>query len=77
MAYVTNQDKMMAAVLMDEQLMKYGGYTPADIPESIYMAMDSDNYVIASVATIIHRYKEGANQKEIYNQINQFLQSKV
>lgn len=77
MAYTTNQDKMMVAVLMDEQLMKYGGYTPSEIPESIYTAMDSDNYVINSVATIIHRYREGATNKEIYNQINQYLQTKV
>ena len=67
----------MAAVLMDEQLMKYGGYKPSEIPENIYAAMDSDNYVINAVATVIHRYKEGASTKEIYNQINQYLQTKV
>ena len=77
MAYITNQVKMMVAVLMDEQLMKYGGYTLSEIPENIYTAMDSDNYVINSVATIIHHYKEGATNKEIYNQINQYLQTKV
>ena len=65
MAYITNQDKMMVAVLMDEQLMKYGGYTLSEIPENIYTAMDSDNYVINSVATIIHHYKEGATNKNI------------
>ena len=67
MAYITNQDKMMVA----------GGYTLSEIPENIYTAMDSDNYVINSVATIIHHYKEGATNKEIYNQINQYLQTKV
>lgn len=77
MPYTTNENKMMAAVLMDEQLMKYGGYESSEIPESIYAAMDSDNYVINAVANIIHRYKEEASAKEIYNQINQYLQTKV
>ena len=48
MAYITNNEKMLQAVLLDERLMKFGGYSPADIG-NIYQALDSDNYVINAV----------------------------
>ena len=50
MAYIDNQSKMMLAVLNDEQLMKIGEYSPADIPDNIYTALDSDNCIINAVA---------------------------
>ena len=37
MAYISNNDKMLQAVLLDERLMKFGGYTPEDIG-NIYQA---------------------------------------
>lgn len=77
MAYITNQEKMMLAVLMDEQLMKIGEYLHTDIPDNIYTAMDSENCVINAVATIISRRDTGATDKEIYNQINQYLQNQL
>lgn len=77
MAYIDNQSKMMLAVLNDEQLMKFGEYSPADIPDNIYSALDSDNYIINAVATIIYRKSLGATDRDIYNQINQYLQTKL
>ena len=50
---------MMLAVLNDEQLMKIGEYSPADIPDNIYTALDSDNCIINAVATIINRQSLG------------------
>lgn len=77
MAYIDNQSKMMLAVLNDEQLMKIGEYSPADIPDNIYTTLDSDNCIINAVATIINRQSLGATDRDIYNQINQYLQTKL
>lgn len=55
---------MLQAVLLDEDLMKFGEYTPADI-STIEQALDSDNYVINAVAQIIKRIGEGASEKEL------------
>lgn len=49
-----NDNKMLQAVLLDENLMKFGDYTPSDI-STIDQALDSDNYVINAVAQIIKR----------------------
>ena len=72
MAYKTNNDKMLEAVLLDERLMKFGKYTSADIG-NIYQALDSDNCVINVVARIIQRTNEGATDKEIWKEVNEYL----
>ena len=66
MAYTTNNDKMLEAVLTDEYLMKFGKYNPTDIT-SVYQAASSDNVVVSAVAQIIQRSSEGATEKEINN----------
>lgn len=76
MAYIRNEDKMLQAVLMDEQLMKYGGYSPSEIG-NIYQALDSENYVINAVAQIIKRIDEGATEKELWKEINEYLKRNV
>lgn len=76
MAYITNNDKMLQAVLLDEQLMKIGKYTSADIG-TIYQALDSDNCVINAVAQIIKRTAEGATEKELWKEINKYLMDNV
>lgn len=72
MAYITNNDKMLQAVLLDEQLMKAGKYTAADIG-TIYQALDSNNCVINAVAQIIKRTSEGATEKELWKEINKYI----
>lgn len=52
MAYKSNLDKMLEAVLLDEQLMKFGKYEAYEVG-NIYQALESDNYVINVVAQII------------------------
>ena len=76
MAYITNNEKMLLAVLLDERLMKCGGYSLADIG-NIYQALDSDNYVINAVAQIIKRTNEGATMQELWKEINTYLYNNV
>ena len=76
MAYRRNDDKMLYAVLMDEHLMKYGNYSASQIG-SIYQALDSDNYIINAVAQIIRRTSEGATEKELWKEINEYLKRNV
>ena len=76
MAYKRNDDKMLQAVLMDEHLMKYGNYSASQIG-SIYQALDSDNYIINAVAQIINRTSEGATEKELWKEINEYLKRNV
>ena len=42
---MTNNEKILQAVLLDDKLMEFGGYTAEDIG-NIYQAIDSDNCVI-------------------------------
>ena len=63
---------MLQAVLLDENLMKFGGYSSADI-STIEQALDSDNYVINAVAQIINRMSEGASEKELWKEIDKYL----
>lgn len=67
-----NDNKMLQAVLLDENLMKFGGYSSADI-STIEQALDSDNYVINAVAQIINRMSEGASEKELWKEIDKYL----
>ena len=76
MAYKRNDDKMLQAVLMDERLMKYGNYSASQIG-SIYQAIDSDNYIINAVAQIIKRTGEGATERELWKEINEYLKRNV
>ena len=67
-----NDNKMLQAVLLNEQLMKFGGYTPSDI-STLKQALDSDNHVINAVAQIIKRTGEGASEKELWKEIDKYL----
>lgn len=76
MAYITNNEKMLQAVLLDERLMKFGEYSPEEIG-NIYQALDSDNYVINAVAQIIKRTNDGATMQELWKEINTYLYNNV
>ena len=73
---ITNEDKMLQAVLLDKNLMDFGKYTQADI-STIDQALDSDNHVINAVAQIIRRIDEGATQKELWKEINDYLKKNI
>lgn len=72
MASITNNEKILHAVLLDEKLMEFGGYTAEDIG-NIYQAIESDNYVIK----IISRTSEGATERELWKEINDYLKRNV
>lgn len=76
MAYTSNNDKMLEAVLTDPDLMKFGDYNPAEFT-SIYQAIDSDNVVVSAVAQIIKRSAEQATEKEIYKEVTEYLKRNV
>lgn len=76
MASMTNNEKILQAVLLDERLMEFGGYTSEDIG-NIYQAMDSENYVISTVAQIINRTNEGTTERELWKEINDYLKRNV
>ena len=51
MASMTNNEKILQAVLLDDKLMEFGGYTAEDIG-NIYHAIGSYNCVILSLIHI-------------------------
>lgn len=67
---------MLQAVLLNERLMNFGNYTASDIG-TIYQALDSDNHVINAVAQIIKRTDEGATERELWKEINEYLKRNV
>ena len=76
--YQTNGDKILRAVIADEQLINFYSYNPDDY-NSLSDALDSDNAVIQAIAQIINslpekqrtiiqlRDIEGKSYKEIAN----------
>lgn len=67
---------MMEAVLLDEDLMKYGRYDLASI-RSIQEALDSDNVVVNAVTRIIQRADEDSSTTAIYKEVNDYLKRNV
>ena len=76
MAHINNNDKMLHAVLMNERLMEFGKYGDSEIG-GIYQALESDNCVINAVAQIIKRTEEGASERELWKEINEYLKRNV
>lgn len=74
--YQTNSDKILQAVITDEQLTNFYGYNPNDY-SSISDALDSDNAVIRAIAQIINRNEQKATEREIYNEVSNFLKSNI
>ena len=76
MAYASNNDKMLEAVLTDLDLMKFGKYATSEIT-SVYQAVSSDNPVVSTVDQKIQRSSEGATEKEIYKEVTEYLKKNV
>lgn len=74
--YQTNGDKILQAVIADEQLIKFYDYNPDDY-YSISDALNSDIAVIKAIAQIIYRNEQNATEKEIYNEVSNFLKSNI
>ena len=76
MEFISNDDKMFEAVLLDPKLMEYGKYDRSEIT-SVSQALNSDNVVVNSVARIIRCSSDGESENEIYKQITAFLKQNV
>ena len=74
--YETNGDKILQAVIADERLVNFYGYNPNDY-NTVVDALDSDTAIIQAIAKIIFRNEQGATEKEIYNEVSNFLSSNV
>jgi hypothetical protein len=74
--YITNSDKILQAVLQDERLAEYGNFNP-DNYETIEDALQSENTVVCAVAKIIDGKSERKTDKELYNEINNYLKENI
>ena len=69
-------DKMLRAVLLDEKLMAFGGYTAADCT-CINQAIYSENCIVSAVAKIIDRGRYNATEGEIYKEVSEYLKRTI
>ena len=70
-------DKMLEAVLLDEKLMKFGGYEPQECL-NLDRALVSDNCIVSAVAKIIERtFENGSNPNEIYKEVSDYLKKTI
>lgn len=76
MVYKSNNEKILDAVLSDERLMQYGGYTESDFC-TMASALDSDNCTVKAVALIIKRMSEGVEERELWKEINNYLKANI
>ena len=74
--YQTNADKILQTVIADEQLVNFYGYNPDDY-RSISKALTSEVVVIQAIAQIIDRSEQKATEREIYNEVSNFLKSNI
>jgi len=74
--YLTNGDKILQAVLSDQRLSEYAEYSPAEF-ETISEALDSDNPVVCAIAKIIDGNQRKSTEKEIYNEVSNYLKQTI
>lgn len=74
--YLTNGDKILQSVLNDKRLCEYAEYNPADF-ETISDALDSDNPIVCAVAKIIDGNERNLTEREIYNEISNYLKQTI
>ena len=74
--YLTNGDKILQAVLSDQRLSKYAEYKPVEF-ETISEGLDSDNPVVCAIAKIIDGNERKSTEKEIYNEVSNYLKQTI
>lgn len=74
--FFTNGDKVLQAVLSDERLINQGDYNPADF-DTITEALDSYNALVCAVAKIIDGKENNSTDREIYNEVTNYLKSNL
>lgn len=73
---LTNSDKVLQAVLSDERLANHADYNPTNF-YTIAEALSSDNAVVCAVAKIIDGKENNATDREIYNEVTNYLKSNL
>lgn len=74
--YLTNGDKILQAVLSNQRLCEYADYKSADF-ETISDALDSDNPIVCAVAKIVDRNEHNLTEREIYNEVSNYLKQTI
>lgn len=74
--YLTNGDKILQAVLSDQRLCDYAEYSSANF-ETISEALDSDNPIVCAIAKIIDGNERKSTEKEIYNEVSNYLKQTI
>ena len=74
--YLTNSDKVLQSVLQDEKLVEACPFNPSDY-ETVDDALQSDNYLVCTIAKIIEGKSEDKTDKQLYNEINDYLNRKI
>jgi len=66
-----NEDKILQAVLSNEELIEEYKYNPEEYPSvtSAFYADDDKQPIVVAVATIIRDIKNGNAEKEIYKKL--------
>jgi len=72
----TNGDRMLQVVLNDSVLAMYGEYSPSDY-ETIEEAVASEKPIVVAVAKMIQGLQRKSNDKEIYNEVNNYLRNNL
>ena len=74
--FITNSDRVLQSVLQDERLAEAYPFNPNDY-ETIEDALQSDNYVVCTIAKIIDGKNEDKTEKQLYNEITNYLNGKI
>ena len=74
--YLTNRERELQSVLQDEKLAKTCPFNPSDY-ETVDDALQSDNYLVCTIAKIIEGKSENKTDKQLYNEINNYLNGKI
>jgi len=74
--YLTNGDKIMQSVLVDQRLCEYAEYKATDF-ETISDAIDSANPIVCAIAKIIDGNERNLTEREIYNEVSNYLKQTI
>ena len=74
--YLTNSDRVLHSVLQYEKLAEACPFNPSDY-ETVDDALQSDNYLVCTIAKIIDGKSEDKTVKQLYNEINNYLNGKL
>lgn len=74
--HLTNSDKILQSVLYDQKLCKQYNYEPSDY-ETISDALVSDMPIVCAVAKIIDGNENKSTEREIFNEVSNYLKNNI